>query len=80
MAWYRALASQKVLNYLRPSDTQLLEKILITARIVLSLKLKTKRTEVWVSGITNTNIKQISCQFLLILLEEGNHGHSSQNN
>ena len=57
----RALASQKVLNFLRPSDTQFIrKKILITAGIIWRLKLKTKITEVWVCGITNTNFKQIN--------------------
>ena len=59
----------------------LLEKILITAGRIISLKLKTKKTKVQVCGITNTNMKQIYYLLvLLILLEGANHEKSSQNN
>ena len=59
LSFYQGTGKPKSIGLLDLQTPNLLEKILITAGIILSLKLKTKRTEVYVCGIINTNIKQI---------------------
>ena len=50
-SFYQALASQKVLDFLRPAKTQFIRKESSNKRKNVNLKLKTKRTEVKCVGL-----------------------------
>ena len=78
----KALASQKVLDLLRPLDTQFIRKNSNNSGNNMKSQTKNKKNQKYkfVVLLMPTLNKFISCQFLLILLEGANNEQSSQNN
>ena len=75
-SFYQALASQKVLDFLRPAKTQFIRKESSNKRKNVKSQIKNKKDRSKVRGISEI----ISYQFWLISLDGANHEQPSQNN
>ena len=75
-SFYQALASQKVLDFLRPAKTQFIRKESSNKRKNVKSQIKNKKDRSKVRGISEI----IIYQFWLISLDGANHEQPSQNN
>ena len=75
-SFYQALASQKVLDFLRPAKTQFIRKESSNKRKNVKSQIKNKKDRSKVRGISEI----ISYQFWLISFDGANHEQPSQNN